>query len=435
MKKILSLTMALTMLGTVLTGCGAKDAAAKTPVENTQQTAPARQEQSQTEKALALINTFAIGDTDTARSLLADGYIQHNLAYGTGADAFVGSVEYLASADVKTTVNNIRAFEDGDKVFLQTVYNFAGAGEQVAFDIFRFDENGKIAEHWDNLAALAEPNPSGHTQTDGTMEITDLDKTEENRELVKNFLYDVMQGNNLDKTPDYFDGDAYIQHNTGIADGVSGLNAALGALAEQGISMVYDEVHMVLAQGNFVLAVSEGTFGGAPTSYYDLWRVENGKIAEHWDNLAALAEPNPSGHTQTDGTMEVTDLDKTEENRELVKNFLYDVMQGNNLDKTPNYFDGDAYIQHNTGIADGVSGLNAALGALAEQGISMVYDEVHMVLAEGNFVLAVSEGTFGGAPTSYYDLWRVENGKIAEHWDVMETIADQSTWQNQNGKF
>lgn len=50
-------------------------------------------------------------------------------------------------------------------------------------------------------------------------------------------------------------------------------------------------------------------------------------------------------------------------------------------------------------------------------------------------MLAVSEGTFGGAPTSYYDLWRVENGKIAEHWDVMETIADQSTWQNQNGKF
>ena len=33
------------------------------------------------------------------------------------------------------------------------------------------------------------------------------------------------------------------------------------------------------------------------------------------------------------------------------------------------------------------------------------------------------------------DLWRVENGKIAEHWDVMETIAAKETWQNQNGKF
>lgn len=246
--------------------------------------------QTQTEKALALIETFASGDTELAASLLDENYIQHNLAYGTGRDAFIGSVEYLASAETPTTVENIRAFEDGKYVFLQTVYNFAGAGEQVSFDIFRFDENGKIAEHWDNLAALAEANPSGHTQIDGTMEVTDLDKTEENRELVKNFLYDVMQGNNADKTPDYFDGDTYIQHNTAIADGVSGLGKALAALAEAGIEMIYDETHMILAQGNYVLAVSEGTYGGAHTSYYDLWRVENGKIAEHWDVMETIAD-------------------------------------------------------------------------------------------------------------------------------------------------
>ncbi len=244
------------------------------------------------QKALQLITTFASGDTQKAQSLLAEGYIQHNLAYGTGRDAFVGSVSYLASAPVKTTVNNIRVFEDGDKVFLQTVYNFAGAGEQVAFDIFRFDEDGLIAEHWDNLAVKAKPNPSGRTQMDGTKEIKDLDKTEENRELVKNFLYDVMQGKRPEKIADYFDGDTYIQHNTGIADGLSGLGAALAALAEQGVQMIYDKTHQVLAQGNFVLAVSEGTYGGAPTSYYDLWRVENGKIAEHWDVMETIADPS-----------------------------------------------------------------------------------------------------------------------------------------------
>lgn len=298
MKKFISSVLALTLIASVLAGCSSNTTSTSDPGSASESSTPSSQvesntqeEQTNTEKALALIGTFASGDTETARELLDENYIQHNLAYGTGEDAFIGSVEYLASADVKTTVNNIRAFEDGDYVFLQTIYNFAGAGEQVAFDIFRFDEDGEIAEHWDNLTALAaEPNPSGHTQTDGTMEITDLDKTEENRKLVENFLYDVMQGNNLDKTPDYFDGDTYIQHNTGIADGVSGLNAALGAMAEQGISMVYDEVHMVLAQGNFVLAVSEGTFGGEPTSYYDLWRVENGKIAEHWDVMETIAD-------------------------------------------------------------------------------------------------------------------------------------------------
>ena len=95
----------------------------------------------------------------------------------------------------------------------------------------------------------------------------------------------------------------------------------------------------------------------------------------------------------------------------------------------------EGYIQHNTGIADGFSGLGAALEALGKQGVQMIYDQTYQVLADGNYGLAVSEGSFGGAHTSYYDLFRVENGKIVEHWDVMETIADKSTWQNQNGKF
>ena len=168
----------------------------------------------QIQNALALIETFATGDAEKAASLLAEGYIQHNLAYGTGRDAFVGSVQYLASAPAKTTVKNIRAYEDGDKVFLHTVYNFAGAGEQVAFDVFRFDSDGLIAEHWDNLASLAEePNPSGHTQIDSVTEASDLDMTEVNRETVRNFLVDVMQNQHPEKTPEYFDGDAYLQHN------------------------------------------------------------------------------------------------------------------------------------------------------------------------------------------------------------------------------
>ena len=242
------------------------------------------------QKALELIHTFATGDAEKAADLLAEGYIQHNLAYGTGRDAFVGSVQYLASSPVKTTVNNIRAYEDGDKVFLHTVYNFAGAGEQVAFDIFRFDENGKIAEHWDNLAAKAAPNPSGRTQIDNLAAVKDLDKTEENRQIVKDFIHDVMMGKAPEKTPDYFDNCKYIQHNTGIADGLDSLGAALAALAEQGIQMIYGKVHQVLAQGDMVLAVSEGTFGGAPTAYYDLWRVENGKIAEHWDVMEMIAD-------------------------------------------------------------------------------------------------------------------------------------------------
>ena len=240
------------------------------------------------EKAKALIETFVSGDIELAKSLLKEDYIQHNLGYATGRDAFLGSVSYLGSAPVKTTLMVVREFEDGDKVVLQSVYNFAGAGEQVAFDIFRI-EDGLIAEHWDNLAFKVEPNPSGHTQIDGDTNIKDNGNTELTREVVKNFLHDVMQNKAPEKTLSYFEGDNYIQHNISIADGLSGLGAALKALAEAGIQMIYDKVHMVLACGDYALGVSEGTFGGKPTSYYDLWRVENGKIAEHWDIMEEIA--------------------------------------------------------------------------------------------------------------------------------------------------
>lgn len=240
------------------------------------------------QNALNLINTFANGDTKEAKALLAEDYIQHNLAYPTGRDAFVASVAALAKAPVKTTVENIRAFEDGDKVFLQTIYDFAGAGKQVAFDVFRFDKDGKIAEHWDNLAAQTPANPSGHTQTDGTTEKKVVDR-EATRQTATNFINDILVGEHPEKLTSYFDGDNYIQHNSTMADGVSGLGTALEALAKQGIKMVYDKVHFVLADGDYALGISEGSFGGKKTTYYDLFRIEDGKIAEHWDVMEELA--------------------------------------------------------------------------------------------------------------------------------------------------
>ena len=118
-----------------------------------------------------------------------------------------------------------------------------------------------------------------------------------------------------------------------------------------------------------------------------------------------------------------------------MRNFVADVLKGEQPENTQQYFDGNKYIQHNPQIADNLDGLGAALAAMAEQGIKMEYFTIHKVLGQGNFVLAVSEGAFAGKPTSYYDLFRVENGKIAEHWDVMETIAPETEWKHQNGKF
>jgi predicted SnoaL-like aldol condensation-catalyzing enzyme len=65
----------------------------------------------------------------------------------------------------------------------------------------------------------------------------------------------------------------------------------------------------------------------------------------------------------------------------------------------------------------------------------MKYDRIHAVLGEGNFVLVVSEGHLGGVHNAFYDLFRVEDGKIAEHWDTIEAIPARDAWKNDNGKF
>ena len=73
--------------------------------------------------------------------------------------------------------------------------------------------------------------------------------------------------------------------------------------------------------------------------------------------------------------------------------------------------------------------------ALARQLLDENYIQHNLAYGTGEDAFVASVEGLAGAPTSYYDLWRVENGKIAEHWDMMETIADESTWQNPNGKF
>lgn len=230
----------------------------------------------------------------------------------------------------------------------------------------------------------------------------------------------------------YINPDKYIQHNLAVGDGLDGFGEIMQNAPPQGFS---SKVHRVFTDGDYVVLHMEYDFFG-PKAGFDVFRFENGLIVEHWDNLTEITAPNPSGHTQFDGATEVTDLDKTEANKALVEGFVRDVLQGGQTDKLTTYINADNYTQHNSNIADGLDGLGAALGAMAEQGLVMEYDKVHKILGQGNFVLVMSEGKFGkGDHVAFYDLFRVEDGLIVEHWDIIEVIPPRSEWKNDNGKF
>jgi predicted SnoaL-like aldol condensation-catalyzing enzyme len=230
----------------------------------------------------------------------------------------------------------------------------------------------------------------------------------------------------------YINPDKYIQHNLAARDGLKGLEEFLAQIPANTIRV---NTVRVFQDGDHVFTHSEYDFFG-PKIGFDIFRFENGKIVEHWDNLQETpVAPSPGGHSMVDGPTEPEDLKRTEDNKAVVRQFVEDILVNGKLDSIPGYFDGDHYIQHNPQIADGVSGLGQALQFMAEHGITMRYDKVHKVLGEGNFVLVVSEGSYAEQSTAFYDLFRVVNGKIVEHWDTVETIPPETEWQNQNGKF
>lgn len=234
----------------------------------------------------ALENTLLAGDVDAVDQYFATDIIQHNDMFANGIEAQKGVVGFL-SGNGDFSAEYVRVIADDDIVAVHARYEGFGPDPVIGFDVFRV-EDGKIAEHWDNLITEQPLNPSGRSQIDGATEITDLDQTEANKALVEDFLTKSLIEHAEVNITDYISLVTYIQHNPMVADGLEGFGAFMAEMAQQGVSMDYTEVHKVIGEGNFVLTMSEGTLGEDPTAFYDLFRVEDGLIVEHWDVIAPM---------------------------------------------------------------------------------------------------------------------------------------------------
>ncbi|MEL6170304.1 MAG: nuclear transport factor 2 family protein [Pseudomonadota bacterium] len=238
---------------------------------------------------------------------------------------------------------------------------------------------------------------------------------------------------NADAVDTYF-GPEYIQHNPMVPNGVDGLKGLIAQLADGG-TFESDFVR-VIADGDLVAFHGRyDGFGPNPMISFDVFRVEDGKIVEHWDNLIDEAPLNPSGRSQIDGATEIVDLDKTEANKAKVLEFITKSLIDHEEVNITDYISPVTYIQHNPMVADGLEGFGAFMAQMAEQGISMDYTKVHKVIGEGNFVLTMSEGTLGADAMAFYDLFRLEDGLIVEHWDVIAPMPGPDAPHNEAGKF
>jgi len=230
------------------------------------------------DKIVALLKSIETGDPGPIAAVNEAKYIQHNPQTHEGSEGL--AVLFKRLSETSPRVNIVRAFEDGDFVFAHTEYDFSR--RNIGFEVFRF-EDGQAVEHWDNIQPRMGPNPAGHSMVDGETAATDLELTEQNRTKVTAFIQSVLIEDKLEELSTYIDGDSYVEHSPQLTDDLGDLREKLRDSAD------YQILHRVLAEGSFVLSVSEGEADGVHSAFYDLFRVSEGKIVEHWDTREKVA--------------------------------------------------------------------------------------------------------------------------------------------------
>ena len=116
------------------------------------------------ENAIAFYKTAYLGDPKGAvERYVGDDYIQHNPMVGDGKTPFIEYFERMATEYPGKTIQFVRSVAEGDLVALHTHQRWPGGDEYVTMDFFRFDENGKIVEHWDSIQEIPESSANGNS--------------------------------------------------------------------------------------------------------------------------------------------------------------------------------------------------------------------------------------------------------------------------------
>lgn len=234
----------------------------------------------------------------------------------------------------------------------------------------------------------------------------------------------------LKKVQKYF-AQSYIQHNPHIPTGRAPIEGFLPLLKK---AKTTSKTHRLIQDGKFIIMHNTydnaEAFGAKQVATFDIWRIENNKIQEHWDAIQPLTKPNRSSRTLVDGTTKIKNLDKTTLNKKLVRNFYQEVFVEKNKSATSKYISSKQYLQHNPQGIDGIEGLNQFLDFWLVPERETI---IHRIFGEGNFVLVQSESKLNDTRLAVYDLFRVENDMIVEHWDIIQEIPKKMA--HDNGMF
>jgi predicted SnoaL-like aldol condensation-catalyzing enzyme len=116
------------------------------------------------QNAIDYYRTAFLGDPVKAvERYVGDDYIQHNPSVANGKVGFIEYFQEMARDYPDKSIEFVRAVAEGDLVALHTHQVWPGDEHYVTMDFFRFDENGKIVEHWDAVQRVPGETKNGNT--------------------------------------------------------------------------------------------------------------------------------------------------------------------------------------------------------------------------------------------------------------------------------
>lgn len=250
------------------------------------------------------------------------------------------------------------------------------------------------------------------------MAMTDIEKVQT--------VFAGISAGDVDLATRYINQKRFVQHNPYASDGVEGLTEFIRQSPRGELQL---SVVRALQDGPYVITQAKGQRSGRNV-FFDAFRFEEGLIVEHWAFSAADAPPNRSGHTQNDGPAEARHLEDTEKNKALLRKYYETFHLRGDHSGIEQYFAGDLMIRHEPGVHDGVAEFMRDVEVLMQH---RTIDEIKILLGQGDLVFVAARGTHEGEPCAYIDLYRMEEGKLVEHWGFPEMIPPQHQSKNHNG--
>jgi predicted SnoaL-like aldol condensation-catalyzing enzyme len=164
------------------------------------------------------------------------------------------------------------------------------------------------------------------------------------------------------------------------------------------------------------------------TTWFDMFRVDNGLITEHWDHGTLPKEGTPRDYVPvTENLDHQTSLLSTDPGLEHNKKRVYDMwrvlLDAQQVEEAPKYLAKD-YIQHNPMADSGLDGFMSFFRQFAQpRSVEPHLKNFVEIAAEGDLVVLATVSTYSDAngnpyTTTWFDMFRVENGMMVEHWDT-----------------